>query len=32
MLIYLGAWGILEGFGKMCGLEAITGFVGLGAD
>ena len=31
MLIYLGAWGIREGFGKRCGLEAIRGFVGFGS-
>ena len=32
MLIYLRAWGIYEGIGKRCGVEAITGFVCLGAD
>ena len=32
MLIYLEAWGIREGFGERCRLEAIRGFVGLGAD
>ena len=28
----LGAWGFDEGFGKRCGVESITGFIGLGAD
>ena len=32
MWMSLGAWGIYEGFRKGCGVEAIAGFVGLGAD
>jgi hypothetical protein len=32
MWIFEGAWGIREGFGKRCGMEAIAGLVGLGAD
>ena len=32
MSMSLGAWGIYEGFGKRCGMEAIVGLVGLGVD
>jgi hypothetical protein len=31
-LIYLGGWGIQEGFGKRFGVEAIRGSVCLGLD
>lgn len=32
MRMRLGGWGICEGFGKRCGVGAIRGSVGLGAD
>jgi len=32
MRMCLGGWGICEGFGKRCGVGAIRGSVGLGAD
>lgn len=32
MSIFEGAWDMYEGFGRRCGMEAITGLVGLGAD